>query len=435
MRDLLLMTIVCIGAVYALRRPWVGVMLWTWISIMNPHRYTYGFAYDAPIAAMAAASTLVGLIFARDKESPFKGAGPVLLALFMVWITLSWFFGLDRAGDQPQWDKVMKIDLMILVALALLRTKKHIFALMWVCAGSLALLGAKGGVFTIVNGGNYKVWGPEGSFIADNNHFALALVMTIPLVRFLQMQLASRWARHGMTVVMVLVAAAALGSHSRGGLLALAAMAVVMWWRGRNKFIGGIMIVLVGLSLVAFMPESWTSRMETIDNYQDDRSAKGRFSAWWVSWRVAQNYPLGVGFNISRPDLFSFYSPYPELGTPAAHSIYFQIMGHHGFIGLALFLGIFLSTWFVAGRIRKAVKHVPEARWAADLAGMSQVALVGYAVGGAFLSLAYFDLPYNIMMAVFLTRAWVARRAWETEPAPVRGWIPIPGLATAPGAR
>ena len=69
---------------------------------------------------------------------------------------------------------------------------------------SLGALGAKGGAFTILSGGSYRVYGPGGSFIGDNNHFALAMVMTIPLMRFLQMQLKNRWGRHAMTLGMVL---------------------------------------------------------------------------------------------------------------------------------------------------------------------------------------------------------------------------------------
>ena len=58
MRDLVVVSIVVVGALMALRRPWIGVMLWTWLSIMSPHRYTWGFAYDAPLAAIAAGVTL-----------------------------------------------------------------------------------------------------------------------------------------------------------------------------------------------------------------------------------------------------------------------------------------------------------------------------------------------------------------------------------------
>jgi putative inorganic carbon (hco3(-)) transporter len=433
MRDLIILSIVLVGAVVALRRPWIGVMLWTWLSIMNPHRFAHwSYAYSAPIAAVAAASTLLGLLMTRERESPFKGAAPALLAAFSVWVTLSWLLGLDPGGDYPQWDKVMKINLMILVSLALLRSKQHIFALAWVSAGSMAVLGAKGGVFTLVHGGDYRVWGPPGSFIEDNNEFALALVMTIPLLRFLQMQLAGAWARHTMTAVMLLCGAAVLGSHSRGSFLAAVAMTLVLWWRGRSRFWGGIVIALAAFGLVAFMPDIWSERMSSMTDYTADTSAMGRLSAWWNAWNLAWHYPVGVGFNAARPELFAKYSPYfSEMGsTHAAHSIYFQVLGNHGFVGLALFLMIWVATWRAAGQVRSKAALVPQARWCADLAAMAQVALVGYAMGGAFLSLSYFDLPYNIMVMVMLTRVWLHTKAWEREPVYAAGWTTLPGLAS-----
>ena len=154
MRDIIIVGIVLLAALVALRRPWIGVMLWTWLSIMNPHRYTYGFAYTAPLAALAAAVTLLGLLMTRDRSSPFKGPAVTAFVLFTIWMTLSWGFGLSPAADYPQWDKVMKINLMVFVALILLSSKKHVFALVWVAAGSLAILGAKGGVFTVLTGGS-----------------------------------------------------------------------------------------------------------------------------------------------------------------------------------------------------------------------------------------------------------------------------------------
>ena len=430
MRDILVVSIVLPGVLAAFKWPWVGIMLWTWLSIMNPHRYTYGFAYDAPLAAMAAAATLVGLFFTREKESPIKGSVVTVFILFVVLITMSWLAGLDVVGDYEQWKKVMKIDLMILVSLSVLYSKKHIIALLWVAAGSLALLGAKGGVFTLLSGGNYRVWGPLGSFIEDNNEFALALVMTIPLLRFLQMQVGSWWGKQCLTVVMLLCALAALGSHSRGGMVAIAAMAVFLWWRGKNKFITASVLLMAVPILVFFMPEAWMERMTSIADYQSDRSAMGRISAWWTAWGIAWDYPLGVGFNAARIELFAKYSPYFSGSTHAAHSIYFQILGNHGFIGLGLFLTIWLLTWSSASWVRKHAKTVPEANWCADLASMCQVSLVGYAVGGAFLSLAYFDLPYDIMVLIVLTRVWIEKRGWEREDSVSPGWRFIPGLAT-----
>lgn len=430
MRDILLLSIAGSGAIAALRWPWVGVMLWTWISIMNPHRYTYGFAYSAPLAAMAVGATLVGLLFTKEKESPFKGPAVTVLCLLVLWMTLSWLLGLDPAGDYEQWKKVMKVDFMILVALALLHSKKHIIALTWVVAGSLALLGAKGGLFTISTGGSLRVWGPPGSFIEDNNEFALALIITIPLLRFLQMQILSRWGKQALTVVMVLCAASALGSQSRGALVAIAVMTVLLWWRGKNKLWAGVVLLIAAPTLILFMPETWSDRMATMSEYQSDSSAMGRISAWWNAWGIAKDYPMGVGFDAAKPELFAQYSPYFTGSTHAAHSIYFQILGNHGFVGLALFLAIWILTWSSANRIRKECLNIPQARWCAELASMCQVSLIGYAVGGAFLSLAYFDLPYNVMVLVVLSRVWVESRGWEREPDYAPRWNTVPGLAS-----
>lgn len=428
MRDLIIISIVLAGSIAALRRPWIGVLLWTWLSIMNPHRYSWGIAYDAPLAALAAATTLLGLIGSKEKESPFIGSPVIWFMLFSVWVTLSWLNGLEPENDYWQWNKVMKINLMIFVALAVIRSKMQIILLTWVAVGSLALLGIKGGVFTIMHGGNFRVWGPPGSFIEDNNEFALALVMTIPLLRFLQLQGQQRWLKFSLVVSMVLCAASALGSQSRGALLAIVAMAIFFWIKGKNKLPVGVLLIVVGSILIAFMPDQWSQRMNTINSYEEDRSALGRISAWWTAWNLAWHYPAGVGFNVARADLFALYSPYPDM-VHAAHSIYFQVLGNHGFVGLFMFLAIWFTTWRNASWILKNATKYPEAKWCVDIANMMQVSLVAYAVGGAFLSLAYFDLPYNIMALVVITRLWVQRQAWLRESGSVSNWLTSLGIS------
>lgn len=430
MRDLLLIAIVVPGCVASLRRPWIGVMLWTWLSIMNPHRYTYGIAYSAPLAATAVACTLLGLLITKERESPFKASPVTWFVMFVVWLTISWLAGLDIANDAEQWKKVIKIDFMIIIALMVLHSKQHIFALMWVCALSLGLLGAKGGVYTLLQGGGGRVWGPPGSFIEDNNGFAIALIMTIPLLRFLQMQLKNVWGRHSMTGLMLLCSVSALGSQSRGALLAISAMAFYFWWNGKNKVRMGLLLLMIAIPLIVFMPDSWSERMSTINTYEQDASSMGRIGAWVNAWNIGFNYPFGVGFNAATPELFAKFSPNAS-AVQGAHSIYFLALGNHGFIGLALFLAIWVSTWRAAGWLRSEKNIRPETKWCAELGSMCQVSLIAYFVGGAFLNLTYFDLPYNIMVLVILTRVWVEKQRWKTEPEYVPGWKTIPGLAPA----
>jgi probable O-glycosylation ligase (exosortase A-associated) len=213
---------------------------------------------------------------------------------------------------------------------------------------------------------------------------------------------------------MVLCAAAALGSHSRGALLALGAMTAVLWWRSEKK--GGAAVILVGaaLLLIPFMPDEWTARMSTIKSYDRDESAMGRINAWWMAWNLASKNLFGGGFFIWTRPIFEVYAPVKD-DVHAAHSIYFQILGEHGFIGLFLFLTLWLLTWFKAGRLMKVGRAQPETMWVAHLGAMTQVSLVGYAVGGAFLSLSYFDLPYNIMVVLLACKYWLREERWKTE--------------------
>ena len=413
MRDVIVVSIVMVWAVMAFRRPWLGVLLWTWLSLMNPHRFTWGFAYDAPLAAVAAVTTLLGLLMTQERQSPFKGAPVAIFAAFVVWITLSWLFGIDTDGDYLQWSKVMKIYFMTFVALMLLHTKHHIIAFAWVTAASLAIIGAKGGVFTILHGGSFRVWGPPGTFIEDNNEFALALIITIPLLHFLQLQATNKWVRHGLSATMFLCAASALGSHSRGGLLAIAAMGAMLWWRSRRKGPTTLLILAFLIAMLPMMPEEWWTRMETIGTYEEDQSAQGRLYAWGVAWEVAKHELFGAGMSYQHGAIFALFG---NGGGPiAAHSIYFQILGNHGFVGLFIFILLWFSAYRYAGWLNKNAMSIPEAKWAANLGGMVQVALIGYAVGGAFLSLAYFDLPYYMMVLVVIARKWVETKAWERE--------------------
>jgi len=390
-------------------------MLWTWLSIMNPHRYTYGFAYSAPVAALAAGVTLIGLLMTRDRQSPFRGASVNWFTLLAVWITLSWLLGLDRAGDYDLWAKVMKIFMMSFVALMLLRNRYQILAFVWVTTASLALIGLKGGIFTIMTAGNYRVWGPPGSFIAGNNELALALVMIVPLVFFLRSLVRHTLFRHFLMITALACGAAAIGSYSRGGLLAVVAMSAVLWLRSKNKFSLGIILAVGFLLVLPLMPQEWWSRMDTISTYDQDESARGRLNAWTVAWEVAKTHFLGGGMSYQHQMFFDQYGIY-ENTVRAAHSIYFQILGNHGFVGLALFLILFLSTYRTAGWLRKYRPEVEAAAWVPMLGAMIQVSVVGYAVGGAFLSLAYFDLPYDLMIMAVVAKHWVLSRGWESDP-------------------
>ena len=105
----------------------------------------------------------------------------------------------------------------------------------------------------------------------------------------------------------------------------------------------------------------------------------------------------------------------------AAHSIYFQVLGDHGFVGLALYLGMLATAWWYAAAVRRRARRSDHLAWMADLAGMIQVSLVAFVVAGAGLSMAYYDLLYLLLGTVIALRQMVLQGAAQEQPrlAPV----------------
>ncbi len=406
MRDVLLMGVVLCSLPIACRHTWAGVLLWTWISIMNPHKLAWGFAMDMPFAAMAAGATIVSLVFTKDKLRLPSHPAVVAIVLLTLWMCVTTVFAVHPDESWPDLKRTLKIQAMTLVALAALRERKHIEMFVWINALSIGFYGFKGGLFTIASGGGERVWGPPGGFIEGNNEVGLALVMVIPMLNYLRVVSTRRWLRMGLVALMLFTAVAVLGTQSRGAFLAILAMGVLLWSRSSEKAIAAVVIGVIGMGLTAFMPSSWSDRMNTIGTYEQDGSAMGRINAWKMAFHLANDRPLGGGFDIYTGPIFAKYAPVPE-DVHAAHSIYFQVLGEHGWLGLMLFLMIGAFTFRAANQIRREAKRRPDAQWLYHLAGMMQVSMVGYGVGGAFLSLAYFDLPYNVTVVMLAGLRWL----------------------------
>jgi putative inorganic carbon (HCO3(-)) transporter len=386
----------------ALVQPFVGVILWSWVSFMNPHRLVYGgIALEVPWAMLIFAATIIGCLVAREpKRFPWNGV-TILVALFLVMITFTTVFALGPTDQVlAKYETVFKVFLFLLVTAALLTTRERIHALAWVMVLSLAFFGIKGGAFTLMGGGANKVYGPPNSMIFDNNHLAAGLLVSLPLMNYLRMESRHAIIRLGFAVTMALTVFGVVGSYSRGALLALGAVCFFFWCKSSKKLVSGVVIVVALSGAITFMPASWTERMSSIESYQQDGSALGRLQIWNVTWVMAKTRPLtGSGF----------FGPYtsavvdrfvPGAEARAVHSIWFEVLGEHGFPTFFVWLGINIAAAIYARRIIKRASGVPGLEWCVNLAKMTQVAMIAYLVGGTFLSLCYWDYYFTILIMV-----------------------------------
>ena len=428
MRDIAV-TLVIFGSLpFILWRPWYGILVWSWLGFMNPHRLAWGFATTLPLAMVVALTTMVALLLSKEKNKFVWTREMALILIFLAWMVVTTTFSMYPWLAWDQLIKVSKIFLMIFVAAILINSAERLQALVLVIALSIGFYGVKGGIFTAITGGAYQVRGPPGTFIDGNNEIGLALAMTVPLLYYLARHVKQAYLRPGFLIAACLTAFAALGTQSRGALLGLGAMTVFLWLKSRSKFLTLVLIALVAAVVLPMMPEAWWARMATIQTYDQDASAVGRINAWKMAVNLAAHRITGGGFECFRDPTFWLYAPDPT-NVHDSHSIYFQVLGHHGYIGLVIFLLLIAFTWFSASSVIRATKKGKEKHWLRDLMAMTQVSLIAYLSAGAFLGLGYFDYFYNLVLIVAVAKVLVARNIVGTTTGESEAFAGQPELA------
>jgi probable O-glycosylation ligase (exosortase A-associated) len=430
-RDLIVAATILGLLPFCFLRPWIGVLVWSWIGYMSPHRLTWDFAYNQPWALMVAMATLSGLLFAGRERGPLPRVTAVylLIALWVVFVIST--LGAFQPDDAwQQLNKVSKILLVTFVTMILFRDPTRIRYLLYVIALSIGFYGLKGGIWALGSGGSNMVLGPPDTFISGNTEIGLAIIMVIPLLLLLSRDEPRRWAKLGLRATVIFSIVAVLFTYSRGAVLGLAIIMPLMFLKSRLRLLVlplALVAALLGQSIAeAVFPERWMARMGTVQTYEKDRSANMRLNSWIVSYRLALDYPLfGAGFRPFSPAVYLTYSPDEKWNTAQdAHSIYFQVLAEHGFVGLGLYLAMIASTLLSLRSIMRRTRRRPALKFYFDTAQMFEVSMLGFLTAGAFLSMSYFDLFFHLVAITALLKVLVAEKIAQEEPAPILPRVP-----------
>ncbi len=424
MRDLVLLAALVALIPMVLRAPFIGLLAWLWIALMNPQREVYTVLADFQLNFWVAVLTAGSWFFSRDRKAPPLDGFVVFLGLFAVWATACTVLALDRGVSVPLWERTMKSMVLAFAVAALVTSKTRIQAVLWVLAASIGYHAIKGGGFVVLTAGKHHVYGPEDTMIADNNNLGLALVVLLPLLFYLRSTSRLPITRLAALGTILLTVVAILGTYSRGALLALIAMGVVFALRSRS----GIALLAAGALVAAVLPSiapaGWLDRMSSIQTYGQDASFQGREAAWRTSVNLASARPLvGGGFSAIEVDEVAqtYRTPDSLEHGRAAHSIYFQVLGDTGFAGFTLYMLMLLAAAGNTVAVLLAARGRPELAWAARLARMLQVSLAAMLVGGAALSLAYYD-GFLVVLALTCSLRVAVRRSPAVAAPATTGW-------------
>jgi putative inorganic carbon (hco3(-)) transporter len=410
MRDYIVLAIILLSASVALFSPYYGILVWTWIAYFNPHRYGWGVAHNFQVAMVVAVPTLAGCLFARKNLHIFIREA-VLLALLWMWFVFTTLyiakvpaFAGHTQDARLHLEQVSKILLMTFVTILLVTSKERLRILVLVIVASFGFRALFAAIFFIKTGGQFKIWGPEGTFLEDNNDFALALNMTIPMFFFLAHTESRKWVRITIRALMVCVIISVIGTYSRGGLVGLAVVTAVIVAKSRQKFISASLAVIGVFCVLTFSATQWMDRMVPFVHGKLDDSAESRLITWRLGWNLAMDYPIaGGGFDVYT-DSHLFPVPAGQAHLFGPHSIYFQMLGEQGFVGLGLFLLLLGTCYGTTRKLRKRARLQENLEWVIPYTHMFEVSLLAYMASGATLGRAYFDFSYQVIACIIVLK-------------------------------
>ncbi|MCU7930680.1 MAG: O-antigen ligase family protein [Candidatus Thiodiazotropha sp. (ex Codakia rugifera)] len=257
------------------------------------------------------------------------------------------------------------------------------------------------------------------AFLGDGNDYALSASLAIPMSLFL-IQDSNKFIMRSIYIIsLIILILAIVGTQSRGASLALMGTFGYLWWMGRQKVMGLLLIGGVLLAVISFAPPVYFERMNTISNYENEGSAMGRIVAWKTAIRMVSAYPVtGVGAGHFPVKLGTEFRP-PEFGDEnfpwlTAHSSYFLILGELGIPGIVFFLALLIGNYWRNNKaIKTATKYTDpggEGEQYRKLFLMLNASLVAFIIGGAFLSVTYYPHIY-VLAGLFVAADFMFKKA------------------------
>jgi len=395
--------------IMALRNPFIGLCGWAWTIMAIPKNMLWGFAGDLRLTYILAIATILGMFFDKDPlKKPLVNGLFVLMVLFLIQCAISNTFTLGTsASSWIVWSDFFKAILFSGLCMMLLTTRNRIETFLMAL-----LLGAGFNIFFeglkfLVTAGNYQIIGINNSMMTDNNLFALAVLIVLPLYMYMIPQVKQKYVKLGFTGLAGLAAVCVIGSFSRGGFIGLIIVGWQIFLKTKRKFWFIVFALVFASSALYIASAKWTNRMQTIEHADNDSSFLGRVTAWKLATLAALDRPLiGAGQDaIQHGWVWAYY--YTDIhqfdfvttkNTPvehpkAAHSIYFQVLGDTGFVGLILFLLILGKSIMMSNQLAKKA----EDEWVRQLSKAINTVFIVFMISGALLSLAYYDLIYAMV--------------------------------------
>lgn len=402
--------------------PFVMALAYVWVDLFRPHDVAPALGQLFPFSLVTALLAVGAYLLMDRRDPPRLGLLTGMLVLWAGWITLTTTWAHFPSAAWVKWDWAFKTILFTTFLPFVFRSRIQIEAALLVILCCIASNVLPFAIKALLSGGGYGLplgliqinagWGGEGSTLGTYAFACLPLVAF--LLRHSVIAPARGWLRWVYLAAPGVAVIGAFGTFARAALVACVAWAALAWWRSRRKLMVAIMLVAGAAAVVPLMGDTWMARISTSFAPRQDESANTRLLVWEWTIGLANKYPAGAGFVAylgNRIEMQGEWGQDIVQEGRAFHSIYFEVLGEHGWIGLAIFLATFAVFFLDMRRVQRAVRGNPELEWIGDLASALSRSVMIFMVGATFVGIAFYPLHYYFLALAVSTSAALHRAA------------------------
>ncbi|HKB12341.1 MAG TPA: O-antigen ligase family protein [Vicinamibacterales bacterium] len=408
LRSLFILAILVPGLFASIRSRYAALVMYLWFALFRPQDWLWidinRFRLSLVIGVLLLVPGLASGIVPNVTHPLSVG-----MIMFLLSALVAQAHAVNPAFGWVWVDFLFRLLLASMMITTLSDNSKRLAGVIGVVGGSLGFHAAKAGLAYVVGGGTRFADGLSGAFV-DNNGYALGTVMIMPMlivtaqnVDLLYDGKYLTWIRRGFYGAVVLCMFAVVGTYSRGGFLSLsgAGLTYVLLQKRRFTALAAVAAIVTLFLAVVPIPDAYLARLQTIKTYEEvgEDSALSRPHFWKVGMRMAADNPFGIGIKQYEFAYDKYDFLHGRFGHKrAVHSSHVQVLAELGYMGEAVWILLFLYAFLVCIRVRgRSNASQLEPRGAYFLfttANGLLVSMIGFLIGGTFLSLSLNDLTW-----------------------------------------
>ena len=416
MRTTVLLILVSIFFFLSLRSQFAAMYTYWWFAIFRPHEWAWGPELKALRLPLIASLLFLGQALYHRKIPKLNNPISLLILTFLLLEVIADIaIGCD---DYPRKVRSL-LDITIVILTVFITTevieqKKHFYWLITVIALSIGFHSGKGGFYALLTGGDFYGASNLSGLFSGSNAFALGtgilifyMIISFQGIKYIELNnyLKNGKAQFLFKALLIIMIFGSLYNiialSSRGSFLATST-GLLLWMalHERRKTIIPIFIISISLALAVIpLPDNYEERISSAfaDEEELDHSASSRPHFWATAFEIAKDYPIGTG-----PGCFPrFYNIYDTSDGRfgyfrSVHSSHFQVLSEIGFLGVLVWILLFIVSlkklWTIRKESKRNMVNNENYKFYFQVSNALICSIVVFLFGGSFYEFAYNDL-------------------------------------------